>query len=151
MEDTGYSDGYIERKSEGRYEGTLRIEGKINLSPIEAVYFKKDGEQYLWLKRKPMLEYDGREQKYKSRERNPKWECYLKKQVVDDTVAYRGEFVFMHFKFSITGVWDDVLGLDRKRRLNLFVERCPMSQQTIINGIKERKRNERRTTNQTGT
>lgn len=140
-----YSSGYIQRTPEGRYEGSVKIEGNIDLSPIEGVYFKEDGESYLWLKRKPVLEYDEEKQEYRKRERLPKWECYLKKLVGNDAVEYKGEFIFMHFRFTITGVWDNVFGKDKKLRLNLFVERSPMSQQTIINSINERKRNERRT------
>ena len=139
MED--FESGYIERKSEGRYEGNISVEG-INLSPIQAVYFKNEGETYLWLKRKQLLEYDHETMSYTKREREPRWECYLKKQVEGSTVAYKGEFAFMHFKFSITGVWDKILGQDKKQRLNLFVERLPMNQQTIINSINERNRNE---------
>lgn len=136
-----FESGYVERKGEGRYEGEISVE-RVNLSPIEAVYFKQGEETYLWLKRKPILEFDSRNMRYNKRARTPQWECFLKKQMDGDAVAYRGEFVFMHFKFSVTGVWDTVLGTDKKRRLNLFVERLPMSEQTIINSINERKRNE---------
>jgi hypothetical protein len=45
----------------------------------------------------------------------------------------------MRFKYSITGVWDKILGND-KQRLNLFVERLPLTQQTIINSINESKK-----------
>jgi hypothetical protein len=45
----------------------------------------------------------------------------------------------LRFRYSIVGVWDNILGKD-KQRLNLFVERLPMSQQTIVNRINERKR-----------
>ena len=46
--------------------------------------------------------------------------------------------MFLRFKYSIVGVWDNVFGKD-KQRLNLFVERLPMSEQTIINSNNERK------------
>ena len=144
MNEYSYVNGYVERKSGGSYEGVLRFEGGIDLSPIQAVYFKKDGSDYLWLKRKPLLEYDEKTETYRRREREPRWECYLKKQMDGNTVIYKGEFTFMRFKFYIDGVWDGVLGLDEKQRLNLYVERMPMSMQTIINGINERKRNEKR-------
>lgn len=142
MSNDGLSDGYLERMSGGTYEGSVFVEKRIDLSPIEGVYFKKDGETYLWLRRKPALEYDFETQSYRKRERTPKWECYLKKQLDGDTVAFKGEFMFMRFRYSIYGVWDSVLGNDKKRLLNLYVERMPMSEQTIINNINERKRNE---------
>lgn len=137
-----YINGYIERKAGGEYSGGVQVEG-IDLSPIIAQYFKQDGETYLWLRRKPVLEYDIETQKYNKREREPQFEVYMKKQKEGGTFAYVGEFTFMRLKFKIVGVWDNVLGFDIKR-LNLFVDRLPMKEQTIINGIKERIRNEKR-------
>ena len=146
MDNFDYINGFVERKVNGHFEGKLCFEGGIDLSPIEAQYFKKDTTNYLWLKRKPILEYDPNTMTYRQREREPRWEVYMEKQQTDNNViAYKGEFKFMRFAFSIVGVWDAILGKDKKQRLNLFVERLPMSQQTIINNINERKRNEYRT------
>ena len=131
-----YVNGYVERKKDGTYGGSLTIEGITLQGGITAVYFKDEGENYLWLRRKKVLEYDFESQSYREREAKPQFEAYLKKQVYNNAVAYKGEFVFMRFKFSITGVWDKILGND-KQRLNLFVERLPHSQQTIINSINE--------------
>ena len=135
-----YINGYVERQEGGFYGGNLTVEG-INLSPVEAVYFRKDGENYLWIKRKPIMEYDFESQKYTTRARKPSIDIYLKKQLGGDgVVAYKGEFMFMRFKFSIEGVWDKILGKDTRQRLNLYVERLPLSQQTLLNSINERKR-----------
>lgn len=139
MNDFDFPDGYVQRKKDGSFGGAIKIEG-IDLSPIDAVYFKKNGGCYLWLKRRHELKYDARTQSFTKCERKPYFECYLKKQIEDGTVAYSGEFIFMRFVFRAVGVWDKVLGLERNNRLNIFVERLPMSQQTIINNIKERKR-----------
>lgn len=132
-----YTNGYIQRSQGGSYDGNITIDG-ILLPAISAVFFKDNGENYLWLKRKKVLVYEYESQTYKEREAKPQWEAYLKKQVNENAVAYKGEFLFMHFKYSIIGVWDKVLGND-KQRLNLFVERLPMSQQTLINSINEQK------------
>lgn len=132
-----YINGYVQRTQGGSYEGKIAIDG-ISLPAISAVYFTKDSESYLWLKRKKVLDYDFESQSYKEREAEPRWEAYLKKQLDGNTVAYKGEFMFLRFKYSIVGVWDNVLGKD-KQRLNLFVERLPMSEQTIINSNNERK------------
>ena len=133
-----YVNGYVERKQGGRYEGKLSIDG-ILLPSITATYFKDDGENYLWIRRKKVLEYDFETQTYKEREARPQFEAYLKKQLDGNTVAYKGEFFFMRFKYSIIGVWDKILGNDCQR-LNLFVERLPLTQQTIINSINESKK-----------
>lgn len=130
-----YINGFIERKQGGLYEGRITIEG-ILLPSISGVYFKDGGENYLWIRRKKVLEYDFESQSYRERDAKPQFEAYLKKQVENNTVAYKGEFAFMHFKFSIIGVWDKILGND-KHRLNLFVERLPLAQQSIINSINE--------------
>ena len=136
------SDGYAQRNIDGSFGGAIKIEG-VDLSPIEAVYFKRDGDTYLWLKRKPLLEYDHKTESYKERQKEPRWECYLKKQLEEGAVAFKGEFIFLRFRFNIVGVWDAVLGNDKKQRLNLYIERLPLSQQTIINNINERKRNKK--------
>jgi hypothetical protein len=137
-----YINGYIQRSQGGSYDGKITIEG-ILLPAISAVFFKDNGENYLWLRRKKVLDYDFESQTYKEREAKPQFEAYLKKQIEGEAVAYKGEFIFMRFKFSITGVWDKILGKE-KQRLNLFVERLPMSQQTIINSINQSKRNDGR-------
>lgn len=135
----GYVNGFIKRTMDGRYEGKIEIDG-VKLSEIEGTYFTEKGENYLWLKRKPILEYDTKSETYNKRERKPKWEAYLKKGVENGTIAYKGVFIFLRFRYSIVGVWDNVLGKE-KQRLNLFVERLPMNQQTIINGNRIRNEN----------
>ena len=132
-----YINGYIQRSQGGAYDGKITIEG-ILLPAISAVFFKDNGENYLWLKRKKVLDYDYESQTYKEREAKPQWEVYMKKQLEDNVVAYKGEFFFLHFKYSIVGVWDKVFGIDKKR-LNLFIERLPLPQQTVINAINEQK------------
>lgn len=136
----GYTNGYVQRDGRGAYVGTVNIQG-VSLGTIVGQYFQQGEDTYLWLKRKRILEYDNNTMSYKEREPQPQWECYMKKQMEANTVAFKGEFTFMRFRFSITGVWDRILGTDKKHRLNLFVERMPMSEQTIINSINERKRN----------
>ena len=85
-----------------------------------------------------MLVYDEYTQQYKSKKREPRWEAYLEKQMNENgVVAYKGEFYFMCFRFSIIGVWDAVQGMEKKR-INFFVERMPMNEQNIINGLNKR-------------
>ena len=133
-----YINGFVQRESHGEYRGQLSVEG-IDLSPIEAQYFKKDGSTYLFIKRKPIMVYDTETCSYRNRERKPNVEIYMKKQIDGDTVAFKGDFMFMRFKFNIVGVWDKILGKDN-HRLNLYVERLPMSEQTLLRSINERKK-----------
>lgn len=135
-----YISGYLERDYHGEYKGNLTIEG-INISPITGVYFKQANTTYLWLRRCKVVEYDMDTATYNRRDANPRFEAYLKKEVDDGAVSFRGEFAFLRFRFSIVGVWDVVLGNDKRHRLNLFVERLPINEQTIINNINERLRN----------
>ena len=132
-----YINGYIQRTKSGSYEGRVTIDG-VTLPSIIAIFFVDGTDRYLWLKRKKVLDYNFETQSYKEREAEPRWEAYLKKQLDNNTVAYKGEFMFLRFKYSIVGVWDKILGND-KQRLNLFIERLPMSEQTIINSNNERK------------
>lgn len=137
MSDYSYTNGFLEQNKNGRYEGNLRIDG-VDLSPIEGMFFQEEGHTYLWLKRKPILEYDMESQTYKTRHSEPRWESYLQKQK-DGVVAYKGECTFLHFKYVVMGVWDKVYGME-KQKINFFVERLPMSRQTLINSINDRKR-----------
>ena len=126
-----HTNGFLDKSRGGVYEGTVDVDG-VNLSPISGVYFKEGGKHWLWLKRKETLEYDIRTSEYKKKKAVPYWECYLEKQK-SGAVAYKGYFIFCHFRYQITGIWDRFLtDVDR---LNLFVERLPMSDQTIINNI----------------
>lgn len=134
-----YVNGYVQREMGGQYRGRLTVEG-IDLSPIEAQYFKRDDGTYLFIKRKAVMEYDVETQSYNTRERRPPLSIYMKKMVENDgVVAFKGTFMFMRFKFKIEGVWDKILGKE-KNRLNLFVERLPNSEQTLLKSINERKR-----------
>lgn len=130
-----YINGYMECVGEGVHQGELSIEG-VDLSPIEGQYFTKDGDTYLWIRRRDLLEYDPKTMKYVSRKRKPTFEAYLKKQMEDNVFAYVGVFSFLRFKFKIVGIWDAIDGRI-KNRLNFFVDRLPLEQQTIINGINE--------------
>lgn len=141
IDDYGYVNGYVEHRRDGTHQGQLTIDGVVLEGGIEATYFQQDGKHYLWLKRRMMMEYDFESQTYKTRKREPQWEAYLEKNA-DNTIAYKGTFTFLRFRYSIVGVWDSILGKDNQR-LNLFVERLPMAQQTILNGINERKRKEK--------
>lgn len=135
-----YINGFIERKAGGTIEGSIVIEG-IDLSPITAVMFKREDEKYLWIRRKDALVYDEKTQRYNNKKREPRFEAYLKFQVNDNVVAYRGEFYFMRWKFSAVGIWDAVFGRT-KGRINLFVEKLPMSKQDIINATNKKLNNE---------
>lgn len=135
-EHSHYCDGHLEKR-DGRYVGKLKVDG-VDLSPIEGLYFKENGKMYLWVKRPPILEYNVAKGRFVPRPREPRWEAYLEKQP-SAAVAYMGTFAFMRFKYRITGIWDAVLG-ESRQRLNLFVERLPKQEQTIINAINERKR-----------
>lgn len=135
-----YINGHIERHSGGKYKGTLTIDG-VNLEGgIEGVYFTQDGKNYLWIKRTPIMEYDFDSCEYKTRKRTPFFECYLEKTTQDGIQVYKGEFIFLRFRYKILAAWDKVLG-NEKMRLNFFVERLPNDQQTILKNINERKRN----------
>lgn len=131
--------GYVERKKDGDYSGVLKIDG-VDLSPIVATLFRQDGNKYLWLRRKDIMEYDYDTSSFITRKREPQWECYLESGLQNNSPIMKGQFIFLRFKYSITGVWDVVIG--EKQRINLFVERLPLKAQTLLNEINERKRND---------
>lgn len=128
-----YTNGYLARKDKSYYLGELSID-RIDISPIEATFFEREDETYLWMKRRPILEYDG--QSYKQRLRRPHWECYLKKKK-DARDTFEGAFIFMRFKYTIIAQWDATYD-DKFKRMNIYVERLPMEEQTIINNIRQR-------------
>ena len=135
-----YVNGHIQRENGGRYTGQVRVDG-IDLSPIEATFFEEEGKKYLWLKRQPIKEYDWDTSSFKTRHPKPHWEAYLEKQMENNTIAYKGKFTFLRFRYEISAVWDNKLGLD-KNRMNLYIERLPLNEQTILTSINERKLND---------
>lgn len=137
------SNGYLEKGKNG-FEGQVVIEN-INMSPIEGMFFVHDKtkKEYLWLKRKPLLEYNIKENKYELRPREPRWEVYMEKYI-GGSIPYIGCFVFLHIKYKICGIWDKNEISKKKQRLNFFIERLPSDQQTIINEINQRNNNDRK-------
>lgn len=131
------SDGYLQKGKNG-FEGQLKIEN-IDMSPIEGMFFvhEKTKKSYLWVKRKPLLEYNDKKNKYEFRPREPRWEVYLEKQI-EGKIPYIGEFIFLHLKFKIIGIWDKNDLSKKKQRINFFIERMASSQQTIINENNQR-------------
>lgn len=127
--------GFLKRNRDKKHEGSLNIDG-VDISPIEGMYFVQNNKQYLWLKRKPMLVYDEKTMSYKTKTKEPRWECYLTKQI-GGSIDYRGTFMFLRFKYSIVGIWDSVFD-----RLNLYVDRLPINEQTIIKEINSNKKTE---------
>lgn len=120
--------GYIE-KNRGGYVGEMNIDG-VDISPISAVYFRDNGTHWLWVKRKKILEYSFETGCYTSREPLPMFEAYLVKQSNNaNDIAYKGEFAFFKFMYSIYGVWDKQ---SNKDRLNFYIERLPMQKQDIL-------------------
>ncbi len=128
------NEGYIEL-SKGEYVGELTVEG-VNISPIVGLFFKDNGVQWLWIKRKRQLEYDIESGEYRTKKPRPTFDAYLKKQP-NNNVAYKGEFVFFKFKYRIFALWAAENG-QKKGRLNLFVERLEMKEQNIIKLINKR-------------
>lgn len=138
MNEEGIS-GCVTRDKDGKYSGWIKVDG-VDLSPISAMPFKDGDDVFVWLKRKEIMEYDIQTSSYKTRKREPQWECYLKKENNNNNIVYKGEFVFLKFKYRITAMWDLSFGDVDQQTLNLFVERLPKSEQTILQGINERKR-----------
>lgn len=83
------NDGFVEREHGGSYRGKVVIDGVV-IDNIIGVYFKQGGDHYLWLRREKVLEYDERTSSFKERDARPRWEAYLRKQLDDDAVAYKG-------------------------------------------------------------
>lgn len=130
----GYANGYLERKAGGLYHGDMVIEG-VDVSPIVGTFFKDEGENYLWLRRQSIFEYNLDTGEYVSKTPRPMWQVYLKEQK-DKQIAYRGSFIFFHFKFNIVGIWDNLHKYDK---LVFFVERAAREEQSIINEINKKR------------
>lgn len=132
------NNGFLQRHN-GEIVGELIIDD-VNLSPIEGKLFvnPKDAKQYLWIKRKQIIEYDDKTHSYIKREREPRWQVYMQK-VESNSTPYVGEFTFLHFKYKIEAVWDLTDYGKSKKRINLYIERLPYEKQTIINEISKRR------------
>lgn len=121
--------GYIEH-FKGEYVGNLKIDG-VDISPIVAYFFTKNHVKWMWIKRKPILEYDIDTCVFTKKNPTPKLEVYMKKQQ-QGNVAYKGEFVFFKFKYNIFAILNKNNG---KEKFDLYVERQPQENQNILNSI----------------
>ena len=132
------NNGFLQKRN-NRLVGEIIIDD-VNLSPIEGRFFvnPKDAKQYLWIKRQQILEYDEKKHKYVTRESEPRWQVYMQK-VESNYTPYVGEFTFLHFKYKIEAVWDLSDYGKSKKRINLYIERLPNENQTIINEISKRR------------
>ena len=131
------SDGYLQKSKNG-FDGQIKVDN-VDLSPIEGMFFvhERTKKEYLWLKRKQLLEYNEKKCGYELRPREPRWEVYLEKQQ-NSSIPYKGEFCFLHFKYKIVGIWDRNEISKKKQRINFYIERLPLNEQTIINENKQR-------------
>lgn len=109
--------GNVIRTANG-YIGQINIEGVI--MDINATFW--DGKKYkcdLWIQRIKEKKYDELNNKFIDYTPKPFLQCFANKLKKKDTFDYKGDFIFVGFKYDLIAWWDD----KAEHQLNISVER----------------------------
>ena len=120
--------GYVKRTPKGFF-GELSIEGfKMD---IQATFWNKTITGCdLWLQRRKKKIFEEKTNTFKSYIPKPYFECYALKDKGKNKI-YRGEFIFVGFKYSLSSFWED----KTEKLLNISIERT--KDQPILDRLKE--------------
>ena len=118
--------GYVKRTTKG-FMGELSIDGfEID---IQATFWDKASTGCdLWLQRKKKKIYEEKTNTFKSYIPKPYFECYT---IKGKDKIYRGEFIFIGFKYSLSSFWED----KTEKLLNISIERT--KDQPILDRLRE--------------
>lgn len=124
-----YNKGLLERTNNG-YIGKLSIEGYV--MEINATFWdKKKNGCDLWVQRVKEKKYNPETQQFTDYIPKPFFECYLIKMKKKDSLDYRGEFIFIGFKYGMVAWFEN----RTEHQLNLRIERC--ESQPLLNRLNE--------------
>ena len=106
------------------YIGNISIEGVV--LQIVCSFWSDKKPHYIWVKRMKEERFDVATNTFNSYDPKPFFECYANKTKKPDSMAYRGEFMFVGFKYNLAAWFED----KTEKQLNFEIERS--SSQPII-------------------
>jgi len=117
MERIRGNSGFVDKTPEG-FKGRISIEG-VELD-IECTFWKdKDGKRTIWVRRQKEAIFDRVTETFKEYKAKPSFECCAKAMGEGSANRYKGEFMFIGFKYSFDAWFEDKL----ERRMDISIER----------------------------
>lgn len=108
--------GYVVRTMDG-YIGQLSIEGVV--IDINCTFWSDKKPNYIWVQRIKEKIFEPKTMTFIDYIPKPIFNCYANK-TKNDTMNYRGEFMFVGFKYELMAFWED----KKDHQLNFEVKRC---------------------------
>ena len=120
--------GLVTRTNNG-YIGRLNIENVI--FDIQTTFWSDKSPNYIWVQRPKEKNFDEKTKTFMDYIPKPFFECYAYKAKKNDIMAYRGDFMFVGFKYELIAWYEDKNG----HQMNFEVERS--KSQPILNRLNE--------------
>ena len=126
--DTSRNRGYVIRTLAG-YLGQLSIEGYE--MDILCTFWSDKKPNYIWLQRIKEKIYDEQKKTFTDYAPKPSWVCKAEKTRGKDSMDYRGEFMFVGFKYELSAYFED----KTEHQLNIIIKRSNI--QPILKRLNE--------------
>lgn len=120
--------GSIIRGKDG-YKGEISIEGVI--FDIMCTFWSNQKPNYIWLKRIEEKKFDEKTNTFSSYTPKPFFECYAYKTKRSDIINYRGQFMFVGFKYDLMAWFED----KTEKKINIRINRS--ESQPILKRLNE--------------
>lgn len=108
--------GYVIRTISG-YIGKLSIDGVV--IDINCTFWSDKKPNYIWVQRVKEKIFEEKTKTFIDYIPKPTFNCYANK-TKNDSMNYRGEFMFVGFKYELMAFWED----KKDHQLNFEVKRC---------------------------
>jgi len=123
-----YNSGIIVKGKDG-YQGRLSIEG-VEFD-IVCTFWSYQKPNFIWLQRVKEKNFDEKTNTFNSYIPKPFFECKANKTKRSDTMNYRGQFMFVGFKYDLMAWFED----KTEKKLNIRINRS--ESQPILKRLNE--------------
>lgn len=129
MERIRGNSGFVDKTSEG-FKGRISIEG-VEFD-IECTFWRDaDGKRMIWVRRQKEAVFNPLDETFTEYKAKPSFECCAKARGEGSANRYKGEFMFIGFKYSLDAWFEDRL----EKRMDISIERN--ASQPIISRLNE--------------
>lgn len=120
--------GYVIRTNNG-YVGRMNVENII--FDIQTTFWSDKKPNYIWIQRVKAKRFNEKTKTFIDYIPKPFFECYAYKTKKNDVVCYRGELMFVGFKYELAAWFED----KTEHQMNFEVERS--QSQPILKRLNE--------------